>query len=186
MENSYKRRSPPKRGSINLNSIAMRLLSFLTVIILFACGQVQAQVSVNVNIGTPPPWGPAGYAEVRYYYLPDIAVYYDVSTTEYIYLRNGSWVRATILPVAYRTYDLYNGYKVVLTNYRGVTPYVYYKTHKVKYPKGYRPGPQRTIGLPPGQAKKARLVSSPGRGNAVVVKQKGGHGKGKGKGKDKD
>jgi hypothetical protein len=25
------------------------------------------QVSVNVNIGSPPAWGPSGYAETEYY-----------------------------------------------------------------------------------------------------------------------
>ena len=154
-------------------------------LLFLACSQMNAQVSVNVNIGSPPSWGPAGYTDVRYYYLPDIDTYYDVSTGQYIYINNGGWVRATTLPVVYRNYNLYNGYKVVLTDYRGATPYVYYKTHKVKYPHGYRPGPQRTVGLPPGQAKKLRAAPAPGRGNVVVVKEKGkgpkGHGHGKGK-----
>jgi hypothetical protein len=167
------------------------LKSLLIGMMFIACSPMMAQVSVNVNIGSPPAWGPAGYTEVRYYYLPDIDTYYDVSTGQYIYVRNGGWVRATTLPVVHRRYNLYSGYKVVLTDYRGATPYVYYKTHKVKYPHGYRPGPQKTVGLPPGQAKKARLVSSPGRGNAVVVHKgkphKGhGHHKGKGKGKGRD
>lgn len=160
---------------------------FLIAIAFFTCSIMQAQVQVNVNVGTPPAWGPAGYTEVRYYYLPDIYTYYDVSTGHYIYLSNGKWTRATVLPVAYRNYNLYNGYKVVLHNYRGATPYVYYNTHKVKYPKGYKGKPQKTIGMPPGQAKK--VVAARSRGNVDVVKVKShgskhkgkGHGKGKGK-----
>jgi len=50
---------------------------------------VQAQVSVSVNIGSPPPWGPAGYTEVRYYYLPDVEAYYDVQTSMFIYYGGG-------------------------------------------------------------------------------------------------
>ncbi len=142
----------------------------------------QAQVSVNVNIGSPPAWGPVGYTDVRYYYLPDIATYYDVSDRQYIYVNNGNWVRASVLPPAYRTYNLYNGYKVVLNDYRGATPYVYYKEHKVKYPKGYHPKHQKTIGLPPGQAKK---LAAGGPGNGPKHKHKGGPGHGKGKGHGK-
>lgn len=163
----------------------MKTMKFLIAAFLLTGAMAQAQVNVNVNLGTPPAWGPAGYTDVRYYYLPDIAMYYDVSSGEYIYARNGAWVRTTVLPVAYRNYNFYNGYKVVLTDYRGATPYVYYSTHKVKYPKGYHPNTQKTIGLPPGQAKKATVVRTP-HGDAVVVRKPGnghGHGKGHGKGK---
>lgn len=154
----------------------------LPLVVFFISTFSQAQVSVNINLGSPPAWGPSGYTEVRYYYLPDIYTYYDVGTREFIYINNGNWIRATALPPAYRRYNLYSGYKVVLTDYRGVTPYVYYKTHKVKYPKGYKGKPQKTIGLPPGQAKKAVVVNNSHAGKAVVVK-KGGHAHGKGKGK---
>ncbi|AWH85358.1 hypothetical protein HYN59_09630 [Flavobacterium album] len=151
----------------------------LSVIAFVTCTFSQAQVSVNINLGNPPAWGPSGYTEVRYYYLPDIYSYYDVGTHEFIYTKNGTWVRTTALPPAYTRYNLYNGYKVVLTDYRGATPYVYYKTHKVKYPKGYRPGPQKTIGLPPGQAKKLAA----GHPHAQYRGTAKGHGHGHGKGK---
>jgi hypothetical protein len=32
---------------------------------------------------------------------------------------------------------LYNGYKVVLNDYHGSSPYVHYREHKAKYYKGY-------------------------------------------------
>lgn len=158
-------------------------LIMATLLFVMAGGQMSAQVSVNVNLGSPPAWGPAGYTDVRYYYVPDIGIYYDVAQAEYIYPASNGWVRSRVVPVAYRQYNFYNGYKVVLTDYRGATPYVYYKKHKVKYPKGYHPARQKTIGIPPGQAKKARVVTTP-RGNAIVV-QKGNHGHGKGHGKGK-
>lgn len=150
--------------------------NLLLGILLVTCGLSHAQVSVNVNIGTPPSWGPAGYTDVRYYYLPDIETYYDINDRQYIYLTNGKWVRSVTVPSPYRTYDFYNGYKVVMTDYRGPEPYVYYKTYKVKYPKGYKPKHQKTIGVPPGQAKKAMSGKH---------KDHGGKGKGHGNGKDK-
>jgi hypothetical protein len=164
----------------------MKTFKLIMAALLFVvAGQMKAQVSVNVNIGSPPAWGPSGYTDVRYYYIPDIGIYYDVASAEYIYPNNNGWVRTTVVPVAYKQYNFYNGYKVVLTDYNGNTPYVYYSKHKVKYPKGYHPSRQKTVGVPPGQAKKTRVVTT-SRGNAVVV-QKGnnGHGRGNGHGKGK-
>lgn len=109
-------------------------------------GIAQAQVSVNINIGTPPSWGPAGYNDVEYYYLPDVQAYYDIQASQFIYYGSGKWIRSRYLPRQYRNYDLYNGYKVVLNDYHGKTPYTYYDQHKIKYYKGYKGQPQRTIG----------------------------------------
>ncbi|WP_291145663.1 hypothetical protein [Flavobacterium sp. UBA7680] len=109
---------------------------------LLVANATQAQVSINVNIGTPPAWGPAGYAEMEYYYLPDIEAYYDVRASQFIYFGGGRWVRTTYLPRQYRNYDLYGGYKVVLNDYHGRTPYTYFDRHRVKYYKGYHGAPQ--------------------------------------------
>lgn len=156
---------------------------FIVALLLVAAGTAQAQVTVNVNIGKAPDWGPAGYTEVRYYYMPAIEVYYDINTANYIYASNGAWVRATVLPATYKNVNLYTTYKVVLTDYKGATPYVYYKKHKVKYPKNYNPGHQKTIGTPPGHAKKA-VAKAPGNGGKSAKKSNGnGNGKGHGNGK---
>jgi hypothetical protein len=122
----------------------------------------QAQVNINVNVGTPPAWGPAGYETVEYYYLPDVEAYYDVRSSEFIYNGKGKWIRTSRLPRQYRTYDLYNGYKVVLTDYHGPSPYVHYKEHKVKYFKGYKGGPQKTIGMKPAKKTKKIHPHAPG------------------------
>ena len=115
-------------------------------IVLLVSSSIQSQVSVNVNLGSPPAWGPAGYSAVEYYYLPDVEAYYDVRATQFIYFGGGKWVRSRYLPRQYRGYDLYNGYKVVLNDYHGPSPYTHYKHHKVKYYKGYKGTPQRNIG----------------------------------------
>ncbi|MDR6763168.1 hypothetical protein J2Y38_003387 [Flavobacterium sp. 2755] len=126
----------------------MKKLVFASVLfmsVFFA----HAQVSVNVNIGTPPSWGPEGYDNDRYYYLPDIDVYYDVNQSVFIYDNSGRWVREKRLPSRYRQYDLYSGYKVVLTNYRGDAPYTYHTKHRANYPKGYHGKPQKNRGPKP-------------------------------------
>ena len=152
----------------------------ITAMLFFLAIATQAQVSVNVNLGSQPNWGPVGYTEVQYYYLPDIQAYYDIPSSRFIYLRNGSWFRSASLPPQYRGYDLYSGYKVVLTDYRGRTPYMYFKNHKVKYYKGYKGKPQKAIGMRSGNS---------GNGNNKMSHSNGGkksHGNGHGNGKGKD
>jgi hypothetical protein len=144
---------------------------FFIALLIFAGSSTQAQVSVdvrtpnvNVHVGsnrapapapTPPPpprpaappvWGPDGYDEVEYYYLPDIQVYYDIRLAQYIYFGSGKWIRSRYLPNHCRNYDLYNGYKVALTDYHGNTPYHHFHSHKAKYYKGYKGRPQRARG----------------------------------------
>ncbi|WP_276090365.1 hypothetical protein [Pedobacter sp. JY14-1] len=96
--------------------------------------KAKAQVSINVNIGSQPLWGPAGYDYADYYYLPEIETYYSVPRHQFIYLSNGQWVFSSGLPPRYAGYNLYRGYKVVLNSPR---PYRYFNDHKVKY-AGYR------------------------------------------------
>jgi hypothetical protein len=95
-----------------------------------------SQVSVNINFGRPPIWGPYGYDDARYYYIPDIDVYYDIWDEQYIYCDRGRWIYVVSLPPRYRYYDFYSGYKVVL-DYRGWAPYQYCNDHRSRY-SGYR------------------------------------------------
>ncbi|RTY95037.1 hypothetical protein [Flavobacterium sp. GT3R68] len=166
----------------------MKTLKLIAVgIILFASSMMQAQVAVNVNIGKPPVWGPVGYSEVEYYYLPDVESYYDVRENQFIYFGDGRWVRSRNLPRQYRNYDLYSGYKVVLHDYHGRTPYTYYKKHKVKYYKGYKGAPQRTIGVRgESHGNNGHHGNNDNHGNSGHHDNHGnkgekGHGKGKGK-----
>ena len=137
-----------------------KIKSIAFVIALFIASSMQGQISVSLHLGTPPQWGPAGYSEARYYYLPDVEAYYDIQNSRFIYLDGGVWVHRSYLPGRYRNYDLYNGYKVVMNDYRGHQPYRYYNQHRVKYSKGYRGHEQRNIG------------ERPNRGNTHVTQQR--------------
>ena len=125
----------------------MKTLKIITLatLLLFASNVTQAQVSVNINLGVQPSWGPVGYSSVDYYYIPDVQAYYDVRATQFIFLNGGTWIRSSRLPQQYRNYDLNRGYKVVLNDYHGTRPYSQYKYHKQKYYKGYGK-PQKSIG----------------------------------------
>ena len=124
----------------------MKTLKLLVFgLMLTFAGSVQSQLSVNVHIGTPPAWGPAGYNDVRYYYLPDVEAYYDVQTCMFIYMSGNNWIRRAYLPSRFRNYDLYHGYKVVMKDYRGNSPYLHFREHKMKYAKGYHGDEQRNV-----------------------------------------
>ena len=152
-------------------------------IILFASANtIQAQVSVNVNIGSPPAWGPVGYSSVDYYYLPDIQAYYDIRATQFIYFGGGKWIRSRNLPNQYRNYNLYNGYKVVLNDYHGSRPYSNFKTHKAKYYKGYKGKPQKSIGSKRNNSNKV-YKSNRNNGNGNNGNKGGKEYKGHGNGK---
>lgn len=120
-----------------------RVLQVLPILAILTTASVftsRAQVSVNVNIGAQPMWGPAGYASVDYYYLPDIECYYYVPRHQFVYLSGPNWVFSYNLPARYRGYDLYGGYKVVCS---GPRPYTHFYEHRVAYARyrGYRGQP---------------------------------------------
>ncbi len=140
-------------------------LSLLAIIIFISTG-AKSQVSVNVNIGSPPLWGPVGYTEVRYYYLPDVEAYYDVHSSMFIYFGDGVWIHRNHLPSRFHNYDLYGGYKVVMSDYHGNAPYTHFKHHKSKYYKGYRGGSQKTIGNKPGKSYSNKNTNNGGQKNA--------------------
>lgn len=135
----------------------MKVLKFIVIGVLLSMAiPTQAQISVHLNLGAPPQWGPVGYSQARYYYLPDVEAYYDVQSSMFIYLSGGAWVHRAYLPERYRDYDLYGGYKVVMNGYRGNRPYENFNDYRTRYARGYRGQAQRSIG------------ERPGRGNANV------------------
>ena len=157
---------------------------FLTGIVLFLLSALQAQVIVNLNNGSPPPWGPAGYSGVRYYYLPDVEAYYDVQSSQFIYYNSkGVWIHRSSLPSRHRNYDLYNGYKVVMADYRGNSPYVHFADYKTKYAKDYRGQPQKNIGEKPGKRNSGANTPTKVSSNKKVSQVKN---KSEGQGKDKN
>lgn len=162
--------------NLKKQSLMKPLQLFALALLGLMYGSAQAQVSVNVNLGVQPDWGPSGYSEVNYYYLPDVYSYYDVHASQFIFFQNGNWVRARQLPGRYRNYDLYNGYKVVLNDYRGNSPYAHYHQHKVKYHKGYKGGPQKSIGVRKNNPVKHAYKQKGHGGNGKKGKGNQGHG----------
>ncbi len=130
---------------------------FVLVVGLFIAGSTQAQVSISFNLGAPPQWAPVENYNAHYYYLPDVESYYDVDARMFIYLNGGNWVHRSALPLRYRNYDLYHGYKVVMSDYHGNQPYANFRDYKVKYGKGYHGQPQKSIGDRPGRSNRQSM-----------------------------
>jgi len=108
----------------------LKLILLIMIVSLFS-NVLPAQVSVNFNIGVPAP---------RYYYLQDIEAYYDIPASMYIYLSGSRWIRSRSLPESYGHYDINNGHRVIIKDYRGYRPYNYFPTHRVSFPKNqYNP-----------------------------------------------
>jgi len=113
----------------------MKKQIFLIAALIITCFSytANAQVSIQVNIGSQPIWGPVGYDHASYYYLPDIDAYYDVNARQYVYLDGGQWVTRPNLPQQYANYDLYGGYKVVINSPRPWVHAAKYRTQYAKY-----------------------------------------------------
>ncbi|OCX51264.1 hypothetical protein BEL04_20390 [Mucilaginibacter sp. PPCGB 2223] len=114
--------------------------AMLLAVLSFGPAKAQLRISLNLNIGSQPDWGPVGYDHAEYYYMPDIGVYYDVPHAQYVYPNGNTWVRTTVLPPRYHNFDLYSGYKVVINE---PAPYLrdnVYRTRYAQY-RGHRGQP---------------------------------------------
>lgn len=110
----------------------MKQILLVFLVILQGTHICTAQLKVNINIASQPVWGPVGYDYARFYYLPDLDMYYDVNRREYVYNENNQWLYINHLPDRYRNYDLFKGYKVV---FKEDKPFENHAIHKNKYKK---------------------------------------------------
>lgn len=106
-----------------------RIILASILLISFIVG-AKAQISVNVNLGLQPNWGPVGYDRVEYYYLPEYEAYYYVPSKRFYYQNGNSWVNASRLPSRFGTINLFNTYKVVINEPR---PYMRHIDYRNKY-----------------------------------------------------
>lgn len=100
-------------------------------------GDVIEQPEANPNV-VVPAWAPPydDVQHVRYYYLPDIGVYYDVWDQDFAYLQDGNWMFASSLPPIYPGFDLYNSYVVVLDSHV-YEPWMHHHYYVAHYPSNY-------------------------------------------------
>ncbi|MBS1929539.1 MAG: hypothetical protein JST72_00455 [Bacteroidetes bacterium] len=114
--------------------ILIGLAILLSVYGLSGCGP-GAYVTGDVQY-TNPPWAPMYYPGVRYYYLPDIEAYYDLSDQDFVYLDNEQWLFSPTLPPIYSNYILDNCFVVAL-NVRVYRPWMHHQYYVSHYPRYY-------------------------------------------------
>ncbi|MCF4101152.1 hypothetical protein L1I30_05705 [Gillisia sp. M10.2A] len=84
---------------------------------LSSCGPVLVSSRPNVP---PPSWFyPNRVETMRYVYFPDYQIYYDVTFRNYIYLDNGVWLSASVLPSRFSTINLRKSKYVRVRDYYG-------------------------------------------------------------------
>lgn len=113
----------------------MKKIIFFTLILLstsaitlVSCGPVV----FSSRLGAPPPWFyPNRVETVRYIYFPDHLIYYDLSLRNYIYLNNGIWITASILPSRFKTINLRRSRNVRINDYFGDNIKKYHKEHNI-------------------------------------------------------
>lgn len=110
----------------------MKKLVYLSVFLgaLVFTTPSMAQISIQINIGTQPKWGPSGYDYARYYYMPEFDMYYDVMNSHYVWYEGNRWISRAHLPYHYRNVNLYHAYKVVIND---MDPWRYHHQHRVRY-----------------------------------------------------
>jgi hypothetical protein len=117
-----------------IKNIGIAAVLLFSLVSTQSCGP-GSRVSVGVQYANPP-WAPAYYPGVRYYYLPDIEAYYDLSDGDFVYLDNGQWLFSPMLPPMYGSYDLYTGFVIALD--AGVfQPWLHHHYYISHYPRYY-------------------------------------------------
>jgi len=117
-------------------SLAVAAVVLLSASMFTGCMMMRPIRTVSTGSYENPQWAPPYYSGARYYYLPDLELYYDLGTREYIYLMDGQWDFSPYLPTMYRDYDLSNSFCVVL-DVNVYKPWLHYQYYISHYPRYY-------------------------------------------------
>ena len=113
------------------------IVSTLLFVSLFSACDIYSYTTPSAQIRYDnPSWAPSYVQGVRYYYLPDIETYYDLSTGEFVYLNNGQWSYSQSLPPVYADFDLDNCFTVAI-DYNTYQPWMHQQYYVSHYPRYY-------------------------------------------------
>jgi len=120
-----------------LKELAVAAVTVLSVFIFTGCGLLSTSMYYGVQTSYDnPQWAPPYYSGARYYYLPDIECYYDLSTREFIFLNDGQWRYSPNIPSLYAGYDL-NSCFAILLNVNVYRPWMHHQYYVSHYPRYY-------------------------------------------------
>ena len=109
----YLRTTSPLRGVIRVLTAAGLTLGISSC---YTAPLYQEDDAAEYQTYVPPVWAPPydNVSMIRYYYLPDYGVYYDVWERHFWCPENGVWVYYPTLPSTYVGVDLYTSFIVLI------------------------------------------------------------------------
>jgi hypothetical protein len=113
------------------------IINTLFCVLLFSGCNVYTYPTSSESVSyVNPRWAPDYYQGTRYYYLTDIETYYDLASSEFIFLNNGRWVYSSTLPSMYSDFDLDDCY-VVIIDLQIQKPWMHHQYYVSHYPRYY-------------------------------------------------
>lgn len=119
-----------------LKSFILAAVLLLSASLFSGCMMMAPTRTVTTVSYENPQWAPPYYSGARYYYLPDLELYYDLGNREYIFLMNGRWHFSPYLPSIYGNYDLENSFCIVM-NVNVYKPWLHHQYYVSHYPRYY-------------------------------------------------
>ena len=114
----------------------------IVVVMLFSVSMFSGCDLYTYSVGSVhsrydnPEWAPPYSEGVRYYYLPDIEAYYDLSARQFVYLSNGRWYDSPQCPSVYAGFDLNNCFAIAL-DVNVYQPWMHHQYYVSHYPRYY-------------------------------------------------
>jgi hypothetical protein len=103
-----------------MKKFGLILLALLSIgsITINSCGVIVAPSS-RLLMDSHPGYYSNNIESVRYYYYPEHMVYFDLSIKKYIYLSDGVWITAAMLPSHFGSLNFRLSNHVGIHNYYG-------------------------------------------------------------------
>ncbi len=126
--------------TLRQSALLLALFAVLTCFTHASMAQIHFGASINIQTYVPPPWAPPydNVSSIRYYYLPDYDMYYEVWDGEFWYADpRGEWISSEGPPQQYAGIDL-SGAFIVLIDRNISRPWTNYSYYRRNYPEhGY-------------------------------------------------
>lgn len=120
-----------------LKEFGVAAMVLLSVSVLSGCSVYSySSVPETQTTYVNPQWAPPYSPGARYYYLPDIECYYDLSSHDFIILDHGRWFYTKSLVSIYPDFDLNDCFSIVL-NINIYQPWMHHQYYVSHYPRYY-------------------------------------------------
>ena len=119
-----------------------QLDNFFLVVFLLVCTSAYCQ---EIKKDAEVPAKQVNNMQFRYYYYPNLQLYYDTLDAVYLCKENNKWIKKTELLSNSRGYSMANGVYVPIKDYLGDEPYQFIEQHKKDFPKNFNSRKQTKV-----------------------------------------